>query len=49
MINSREQILAEINMLKVMVCNLWEAHYGKINKQEFKEFKNKIIKKMKNN
>ena len=47
--NSREDILAEINMLKIMVCNLWEAHYGEIDKQEFEEFKNIVIKKMKNN
>ena len=47
--NSREDILAEINMLKIMVSTLWETHYGKIDEKEFKEFKEKVIKKMKNN
>ena len=42
--NSREDILAEINMLKIMVSTLWETHYGKIDEKEFKE---EIIKKMK--
>ena len=47
--NSREDILAEINILKIMVSTLWETHYGKINEKEFKEFKKKVIEKMKNN
>ena len=47
--NSREDVLAEINMLKIMVCNLWETHYGKIDKKEFEGFKKNIINKMKNN
>ena len=47
--NSREDVLAEINMLKVMVCDLWEMHHGKIDKQEFDDFRENIIKKMKNN
>tara|TARA_B100001250_G_scaffold338685_1_gene305809 strand:+ start:759 stop:905 length:147 start_codon:yes stop_codon:yes gene_type:complete len=47
--NSREDILAEINILKIMVSTLWETHYGKINGKEFREFKEEVIKKMKNN
>ena len=45
--NLREDILAEINMLKIMVSTLWETHYGKIDGKEFGEFKEEIIKKMK--
>ena len=47
--NTREEILAEINLLKMMVFNLWETHYGKIDETEMVEFKKNILKKMKNN
>ena len=46
-ITEKTNILAEMNILKIMVCDLWEAHYGKIDKKEFREFKQEIMKKMK--
>ena len=49
MTNSRQEVLAEINALRVMVFSLWEMHYGEMDKQQYDEFKNEIIKKMKNN
>ena len=49
MTNTREEILAEINALKIMVFDLWESHYGKIETDEYNAFKKVIIKKMKNN
>ena len=49
MTNSRQEVLAEINALKIMVFDLWEMHYGNVDKQQFDGFKNEIIKKMKNN
>ena len=47
--NTREEILAEINMLKVMVSKLWEDKHGKISKTEWEKFRKNTIKKMKNN
>jgi hypothetical protein len=44
--NSREDILAEINMIKVLVFRLWEESHGSINKKEWKELKEDVIKKM---
>ena len=49
MTNTRQEVLAEINALRVMVFNLWEMHYGQVDKQQYHEFKSEIIKKMKNN
>ena len=40
--STRQDILAEINALKIMVFNLWETHYGSIDKQQFNEFKEEI-------
>tara|TARA_Y100000310_G_C19974725_1_gene487062 strand:+ start:59 stop:205 length:147 start_codon:yes stop_codon:yes gene_type:complete len=47
--NTREEILAEINMLRAMVSKLWEDKYGSINGTEWEEFRKNTIKKMKNN
>ena len=46
---SREEVLAEINALKIMVFDLWETHYGKVETDTYNAFKKNIIKKMKNN
>ena len=48
MTNSREEILAEINMLRIMVSKLWEEKYGSINRTEWEKFRKDTIKKMKN-
>ena len=47
--NSRQEILAEINALKIMVFDLWETHYGEVETDTYDAFKKNIIKKMKNN
>ena len=47
--NSRQEILAEINALKIMVFDLWETHYGEVETDDYNAFKKNIIKKMKNN
>tara|TARA_R100000808_G_C2145217_1_gene153030 strand:- start:507 stop:656 length:150 start_codon:yes stop_codon:yes gene_type:complete len=49
MTNTREEILAEINALKIMVFDLWETHYGEVETETYDAFKKNIIKKMKNN
>ena len=49
MVNTREEILAEMNLLRIMVFNLWEMHYGKIDETEMVEFKENILKNMENN
>ena len=41
--NSREDILAEINMLKILVFRLWEESHGSIENKEWKELKKEII------
>ena len=38
--NSREDILAEINMLKVLVWKLWEEAHGGISKSDWNDMKN---------
>ena len=44
--NSREDILAEINMIKVLVWKLWEESYGSIEKTDWNQMKKEIIKEM---
>jgi hypothetical protein len=44
--NSREDILAEINMLKVLVWRLWEEQHGSIEKKEWNDLKEDVIKLM---
>tara|TARA_R110000824_G_scaffold256095_3_gene445027 strand:+ start:75 stop:224 length:150 start_codon:yes stop_codon:yes gene_type:complete len=45
-VNSREDILAEINMLKVLVWSLWEEAHGGIKQKDWEEMKDEVIKKM---
>ena len=47
--NTREEILTEINMLRFMVSKLWEDNYGSINRTEWEVFRKNTIRKMKNN
>ena len=44
--NPREDILAEINMLKVLVWRLWEEAHGSINNKDWDELKKDVIKSM---
>ena len=44
--NNREDILAEINMIKVLVWKLWEEVYGSIEKNEWDDFKKSVIEEM---
>ncbi len=44
--NSREDILAEINMIKSIVLKLWEESHGKISRDEWRDIKKEMIKKM---
>ena len=44
--NSREDILAEINMLKVLVWKLWEDRFDDIDSKEWDKMKKAVIKKM---
>ena len=46
-LNSREDILAEINMLKVLVWKLWEDRFDDIDNKEWNKMKKEVIKKMK--
>jgi len=46
--NSREDILAEINMIKVLVWKLWEDSHGSIQKNDWSELKKEVIKEMRN-
>ena len=45
--NSREDILAEINMLKVLVWKLWEDRFDDIDNKEWNKMKKEVKKKMK--
>ena len=45
-LNSREDILAEINMLKVLVWKLWEDRFDDIDNKEWDKMKKEVIKKM---
>ena len=47
--NNREDILAEINMLRALVFKLWEEAHGSIEKQSWEEMKEEMINKMRNN
>ena len=44
--NKREDILAEINMLKVLVWKLWEDRFDDIDSKEWDKMKKDVIKKM---
>ena len=44
--NSREDILAEINMLKVLVWRIWEEKYGSIKNDDWDSLKKEIIREM---
>ena len=44
--NNREDILAEINMIKVLVWKLWEEVYGRIEKNEWNDLKKYMIEEM---
>ena len=46
--NSREEVLAEINMLKVLVWSLWEESHGAISKNDWADMKQEVIKAMRN-
>ena len=44
--NSREDLLAEINMLKILVWQLWEEAHGSINNKSWNELKEEVIIEM---
>jgi hypothetical protein len=46
--SSREDILAEINMLRALVFKLWEEAHGSIEKQSWEEMKKEVINEMRN-
>ena len=46
--NKREDILAEINMIKVLTWKLWEESHGSIQKSDWNELKKEVIKEMRN-
>ena len=45
-VNKREDILAEINMIKILVWQLWEEAHGKIQNKEWDSMKDEVIKEM---
>ena len=45
--NSREDVLAEINALKILVWKLWKDKHGSITEKDWNDLKNDVIKKMK--
>ena len=45
-VNKREDILAEINMIKVLVWQLWEESHGKIQNKDWDSLKDEVIKEM---
>ena len=47
--NNREDIIAEINMMKVLLWELWEDSHGKIDKKDWNDLRKEIVKKMRNN
>ena len=47
--NNREDILAEINMMKVLLWELWEESHGKIDKKDWNDLRKEMIKEMRNN
>ena len=44
--NSREDILAEINVIKSVVLKLWEESHEKISRDDWRDIKKEMIKKM---
>ena len=42
--NPREDILAEINMLKILVWELWEERHDSIDNKDWDELKRDVIK-----
>lgn len=46
--NNREEILAEVNMLKAVVWFLWEESHGSIKTKDWNELKKEVIKDMRN-
>ena len=44
--NKREDILAEINILKVFVWKLWEEAHGSISNEDWNDMKKEVIKAM---
>ena len=44
--NKREDILAEINILKALVWKLWEESHGSISKEDWSGMKKEVIKAM---
>tara|TARA_R100001530_G_scaffold20796_1_gene17287 strand:- start:533 stop:679 length:147 start_codon:yes stop_codon:yes gene_type:complete len=44
--NSREDILAEINLIKAMLYKLWEESHGNISRDDWKNMKKKVIEEM---
>ena len=44
--NSREDILAEINVIKFIALKLWEESHGKISRDDWRDMKKEMIKKM---
>ena len=44
--NSRDDILAEINVIKFIVLKLWEESHRKISRDEWRDIKKEMIKKM---
>ena len=46
MLNKREDILAEINLLKTIVLRLWEESHEKLSIEDWRDMKKEMIKKM---
>ena len=44
--NSREDILAELNLVKAFLWQLWGESHGKIDKMEWNQLKKEMIKEM---
>ena len=44
--NKREEILAEINMLKVMLFYLWEEKHGEIDNKDWYDLKKEVVIRM---
>ena len=44
--NRSEDILAEINVIKFIVLRLWEESHGKISRDDWRDIKKEMIKKM---
>ena len=44
--NKREDILAEINAIKIVVFKLWEESHKSIEKKDWNQLKEEIIKEM---